>query len=92
MKIEENKIILTEEAKEIFGDIVEYAYMNKSRIGSEEGFRDMAERAAKTKGEIELEEYYPVFIKLKNGKSFLISTSEWGFIEGMSEEEFLDKL
>jgi hypothetical protein len=88
MKLLNDKIDLTEEAKSIFGDIVEYAYIQKPEWAKFFGLDFVDADNSK----IEPKDAYPVFVKFTNGKSFQIWSSEWGGIKSVTEKEYLEDL
>lgn len=76
----------TDQAKNIFGDIVEYAYCEKPNWST--NFKT----PFVTDERIEPEECYPVFIQFTNGKSIELWSSEWGGVRVKSEEEYLKEV
>ncbi|MCY8539465.1 hypothetical protein [Bacillus haynesii] len=82
MKLTKDKIILTEKAKEIFGDVVESAFINKPSYVSTHSFEwaynVMKKNENMKKGELTPEECLPIIVKLTNGKSFEIWSSDRG--------------
>ncbi|MES8329059.1 hypothetical protein U6K84_12340 [Cutibacterium acnes] len=92
LKLTKDKIILTEKAKEIFGDVVESAYINKpsneSTHSFEELYNTLKKNEERQKGELSPEEWYPVIVKLIHGKSFEIwSSDRGGGVSSIIEEE-----
>lgn len=81
-----DKLDLTEEAKSIFGDIVECAYCLKPSWADKIKIPDFDSNS------IEPKDAYPVFVKFANGKSFEIWSSEWGGIRSVTEEQYKNDL
>ncbi|WP_144533964.1 hypothetical protein [Bacillus pumilus] len=82
MKLIKNKIYLTEEVKEIFGDVVESAYIEKQANDDEDSFKEFfnsfkREMESQT-GELIPDEWNPIRVELTNGKSFEIWSSDRG--------------
>ncbi|MEH7194861.1 MULTISPECIES: hypothetical protein [Bacillus] len=82
MKLVKNKIYLTEEAKEIFGDVVETAYIEKQSYEDEDTFKNFfnvfKREMESQKGELIPDEWNPVRVELTNGRRFEI----WSYKRG----------
>jgi hypothetical protein len=76
MKISIDKIDIREEARSIFGDIVEYACINKTEWASK---LDDTKISA-SNGSICPVDAYPVLIKFTNGKLVELWVSEFGSV------------
>ena len=92
LKLTKDKIILTEKAKEIFGDVVESAFINKPSYVSTHSFEELYNALKKyeerQKGELLPEDWFPIIVKLINGKSFEIwSSDRGGGVSSIIEEE-----
>ncbi|APJ11071.1 hypothetical protein [Bacillus safensis] len=82
MELVNNKIYLTEEVKEIFGDVVETAYIEKQSYEDEDTFKNffnVFKREMESQiGELIPDEWNPIRVELTNGKRFEIWSSERG--------------
>ncbi|MHC9080441.1 hypothetical protein [Bacillus altitudinis] len=96
MLLQENKIYFTEEAKEIFGDIVDYAYLVKPEWLSSEEFDEtyvgIKQNIRENSHEIKVNGALPIFINLLNGKSFTLWTTEICGVSSKSEEDYLKEI
>jgi hypothetical protein len=88
MRMENDKIILTEEAIAIFGDIVEEAYVLKPSWDNQVESKNVSA----TNQKIEPRDGYPVFVKFKNGKTFDIRSSEWGGVYATTEDDYAKEM
>ena len=78
--MKEKLIDMTDRAKGIFGEIVEYAsaYVDN----------DMDADSLSDDNSIEPKDAYPVFVKFSNEKTFIIWSSEWGGVTSFPERCF----
>jgi hypothetical protein len=86
-------IDITSIAVEIFGDIVDIAYLKKPSWSDEEEFGKIRDQLLNVERiSIEPSDAYPIFVQFKNGHSFEIWSSEWGGVTKVTENEYLNKL
>lgn len=78
---------ITDEAKYIFGEFVEKAYIALPKWAE----KDDVKRASSftSDSSIEPDDGYPVYIGFTNGKGIKLSISEWGGIYSTTEDEYL---
>ena len=81
---------LTQEAKNIIGDEVEYAYSTISNEDINKG-RNINPTAYFTLNDIHPGNM-PVIVKMKNGKIFKIWSSEYGGIESIDTDDDIEEL
>lgn len=80
-------IDITREAKFIFGELIEQAYIAMPKWSDEHDFLRNEKVACEVA--IEPEDGYPVLIKFTNGKAIKLTSSEWGGIYSITEDEYL---
>ncbi|KND06264.1 MULTISPECIES: hypothetical protein [Bacillus subtilis group] len=95
MKLTKDKIILTEKAKEIFDDVVESAFINKPSYVSSHSFEEvynvMKKNEKMQKSELTPDDWFPIIVKLTNGKSFeLWSSDRGGGVSSVLEDQNSD--
>ncbi|MCM3008474.1 hypothetical protein QP741_00640 [Bacillus subtilis] len=90
MQLINDTIILTKEMKDILGDVVEYAYIKKPSWSSKKDFEGVYSEMLGQKARIEPVDSYPIFVKLTNGKTFTLWSSEWGGIRSETEKGYLN--
>ena len=91
----DRKYDVTAQAKEIFGEIVVYAYMLRPKWWDYEEDEERLQSGkliTATNKSIEPYDALPIFVKFNNGKTFEIWSSEYGGIDVISEEDYLEKM
>lgn len=81
---------LTEAAKNVFGDIVDCAYMAALFFAKGRPAKSEFEKIKQYRGEVDYirNDHIGIVIEFSNGKSVLLTNSEWGSIRDASSDVY----